>query len=260
MNLLFFGSSSRQLFGAYHTPPPTVIGRGAAVVCPSWGSEYQASHRILRRLAARLSETGFHVLRFDYHGTGDSAGQRDEGDLATWSEDASTAVDELRDMSGCPTVVAIGIRLGAAIGWRLAATRPDVRTVVMWDPVVNGRDYVRGFIAAQAETERWFLTPRPSRSATDELDLLGFPLTATMRSSIEAIEPSHYRQAATADVALFYSEMPTDVERLHQVLKASGTSFHAETVPGQPAWRETRTVVNGGAPFAMVERIVERLQ
>ena len=80
MNLLFFGSSARQLFGAYHTPPSTVAERGGAVLCPSWGSEYQASHRILRRLATRLSESGYHVLRFDYYGTGDSAGGRDEGD------------------------------------------------------------------------------------------------------------------------------------------------------------------------------------
>ena len=35
-------------------------------------------------------------------------------------------------MSGCRTVISIGIRLGAVISWRLALTHPDVSAVVMW--------------------------------------------------------------------------------------------------------------------------------
>ena len=159
MNLLFFGSTSRPLFGAYHTPPASVAGRGAALLCPPWGQEYLVSHRIFRRLAVRLSESGYHVLRFDYFGTGDSAGEREDGDLGSWQEDAAAAVEELRDMSGFPTVAAFGIRLGAVVAWRLASERLDVNTAVLWDPVVNGTEYVRELLAAQAATDRWSVTP-----------------------------------------------------------------------------------------------------
>ena len=89
---------------------------------------------------------GYHVLRFDYYGHGDSAGRRDEGDLESWCADASVAVDELRDMSGCPAVVRVAFVSEPIIGWRLALTRYDVAAVMMWDPVVRGVHYVRELV------------------------------------------------------------------------------------------------------------------
>lgn len=261
MNLLFFGSSGRQLFGAYHTPPVTVPGRGAALLCPPWGQEYLVSHRIFRRLAVRLSESGYHVLRFDYYGTGDSAGDREDGDLTSWQEDAAVALDELRDMSGFASVAVFGIRLGAVVAWRLAMTRKDVHTVVLWDPVVHGKEYVREMIAAQAETDRWSLTPMRRRAAADTVqDLLGFPLTLGMRTTIEAIRPESFAPPATAHVKLFYSDSLPGQDALHDALRATGTPFHAETIRGQTPWREDEGIGAGGLPVLVLERMVEILR
>jgi uncharacterized protein len=261
VNLLFFGSASRQLFGAYHTPPTTVEGRGAALLCPPWGQEYLVSHRILRRLAVRLSESGYHVLRFDYYGTGDSAGAREEGDLDTWQEDAEVALDELRDMSGFATAATFGIRLGAVVAWRLASTRTDVHTTVLWDPVVDGREYVRELEAAQAETDRWSLT-RAQRAvvAGRDQDLLGFPLTVGMRASIEAVGPDMFSQPTKAHVKLFYSDARPTQESLHDALHAEGTPFHSEIIPGQTPWREDESIGAGGLPVLVLERMVEILR
>ena len=147
MTFFFFGSGDRQLFGAYHAAQANGVDRGAAVLCAPWGPEYIASHRILRRLAVMLSEFGYHVLRFDYFGTGDSAGSREDGDLDSWYLDAQSAVDEVRDMSGATSVTVFGIRLGAHIAWRLAQEREDVDAVVMWDPVTDGAAYVEELIS-----------------------------------------------------------------------------------------------------------------
>ena len=261
MNLLFFGDSGRQLFGAYHVPPTGVTTRGGAVLCPPWGPEYLVSHRTLRRLAVLLSESGYHVLRFDYYGTGDSAGTRDEGDLSSWHADASLAVDELRDMSGCATVASFGIRLGAVVGWRLAATRSDVHTVVMWDPIVNGADYVKSMVAAQLDIDRWSVSPRrPPASSDGVLDVLGFPLTPSMRQSIEAVGPAEFRQPTGAKVKLFYSDVLPGRDCLHGALDDAGTGYDAATMPGQTPWREDDAVGAGGLPFLVLERMVESLR
>ena len=226
MNLFFFGSSDRQLFGAYHSPPPTVRGRGAALLCPPWGPEYLVSHRIFRRLAVRLSESGYHVLRFDYHGTGDSAGEREDGDLSCWLQDAQTALVELRDMSGFSTVATFGIRLGAIIAWRLAATRSDVHTTVLWDPVVDGPGYIRELHAAQNETDRWLLTPiQRKRSPEGTEDLLGFPLTVEMRRSIECIQGNVFEAPTKAHVQLFYSDSLPGWTELHHCASFGGHSI-----------------------------------
>jgi uncharacterized protein len=261
VNLSFFGESGRQLFGAYHAPPPTVAGRGAALLCPPWGQEYLVSHRIYRRLAVRLSESGYHVLRFDYFGTGDSAGTREDGDLTTWYDDAVIALDELRDMSGFQSVATFGIRLGAVVAWQLATSRSDVHTTVLWDPVVHGRDYVRELMAAQMESDRWSLTPvRRELTVERAQDLLGFPLTPVMRRTIEAIGPDHFTRPTKGHVKLFYSDALPGQDELHSALRSAGTPYHAETIRGQTPWREDEAIGAGGLPVLVLERMVEILR
>ena len=261
MNLLFFGRTGRQLFGAYHAPTPGVAVRGAAVLCPPWGPEYLVTHRILRRLAMRLNESGYHVLRFDYYGTGDSAGEREDGDLSSWYDDATLAVDELRDMSGCATVASFGIRLGAVIAWRLAAMRADVHATVLWDPVVRGEGYLRELVAAQLESDRWSLSRKRWRPSPDRaIDLLGFPLTPSMRQSIEGVSPAEFRRPTQAQVKLFYSDTLPVHEELHAALRSGKSSFDVETLPGQTPWRADETIGSGGLPFLVLRRMVESLQ
>jgi len=261
MNLLFFGDSSRQLFGAYHPPSASgVPARGAALLCPPWGPEYFISHRILRRLASRLSDSGYHVLRFDYFGTGDSAGEREDGDLTSWYEDASLAVDELKDMSGFETVAVIGIRLGAVIGWRLARQRDDVTSVLMWDPVVDGTQYVRELRETQLEIDRWSLSwPRPRKSGNRILDLIGYPLTPSMCASIEAVQTAEFAQATKASITVFQADSSPDRLPISRALRAASGRVHIEPVRGQMSWLESDAFAAGGLPFATIEKMVEFL-
>jgi pimeloyl-ACP methyl ester carboxylesterase len=221
------------------------------------------AHRVLRRLAERLSESGYHVLRFDYYGTGDSAGAREEGDLASWGDDASLAVNELRDMSGFPTVAAFGVRLGAVVGWRLAQARDDVHTVVLWDPVVDGAGYVQELVSAQAESDRWSLSPAPRRRRAwrdQPLHALGFPLATPMRQSIEAVRPeAEFARPARARVHLFYSTALPEPDPMRAALERAGTSFRTEVMPGQSPWREDETIGTTGLPLLAFDRMVEVL-
>ena len=262
MTCFFFGSAERHLFGAYHASRTNVPERGAAVLCPPWGPEYIASHRILRRLALMLAERGYHVLRFDYFGTGDSAGSREDGDMNTWFADASAAIDELRDMSGASTVTVFGIRLGANIAWRLALGRSDVTTVVMWDPVADGPGYVRELVGAQLEIDRWSLATDEHRAPIDlarleTIDLLGFPLTTAMRTSIETITVDSYRQKTSASVFVFLSNPSPDEAVLREALESADTTVMTETMAGQTPWRDDDAGVAGQLPFPLLERMVE---
>ncbi len=261
MNLLFFGSTGRQLFGAYHVPPASVAGRGAALLCPPWGSEYLVSHRIFRRLAVRLSESGYHVLRFDYFGTGDSAGASVDGDLDTWQADAEVALQELRDMSGFSSVATFGIRLGAVVAWRLATTQRDIHTAVLWDPITSGGEYVRELEAAQSDIDGWSLMPvRSNVSAGQDRTLLGFPLTSRMRASMEAVGPDTFSKPTKAQVKIFFSDAGPGQDALYDALHAAGTPFHSEIIPGQTPWRDDEAIGAGGLPVRVLERMVEILR
>jgi pimeloyl-ACP methyl ester carboxylesterase len=255
MTLLFFGDAGRQLFGAYHPPAGQVAVRGAAVLCAPWGPEYFVSHRTFRRLAIRLSEVGYHVLRFDYYGTGDSAGERDEGDLASWQADAALAVEELKDISQESRIALFGVRLGAVVAWRLAREREDVRSVVMWDPVFSGSGYLKELAATQSEVDRWSLSPPRRGSGRVSEELLGTPLSPAMRNSIQSVTPDEFRGTTAARVSIFFSDEQQGTE-LHHALRAAGTPFHTETMFGQTPWRED-TLLHGQVPSAVIERMVE---
>src|SRR5271154_7362651 len=112
---LFFGSTQRRLFGVYE--PAAQRGRVARAVllCNSWGSEYVNAHRAMRFLARRLCAAGFDTFRFDYFGSGDSGGETTEAELDGWKNDIVIAAQELKDMSGAPRMVLIGLRLGATL-------------------------------------------------------------------------------------------------------------------------------------------------
>ena len=66
-----FGPDGQQRLGIYHAPRASVAGEGGVVLCAPIGQEYMRTHRPLRQLALALADAGLHVLRFDYHGTGD---------------------------------------------------------------------------------------------------------------------------------------------------------------------------------------------
>jgi pimeloyl-ACP methyl ester carboxylesterase len=137
VNPLYLGTQERRLFAVYE--PAAVKDRPAraAVLCHPWGSEYVYAHRSMRQLAVKLSARGFHTLRFDYFGTGDSGGEDAEADPAAAVADIESAAEGLQDMLGVARVALIGLRLGATLAARAAMRRKgNVDALVLWDPIL----------------------------------------------------------------------------------------------------------------------------
>ena len=116
---LYFGTSSARLFGVYHPAESAQHRSCGVVICPPFGHEYIRAHRLLRQLAVQLSRDGFHVLRFDYLGCGDSSGDPQTARPRSGRADIATAIDELRDTSEVRRVCLVGLRLGATLAARL---------------------------------------------------------------------------------------------------------------------------------------------
>ena len=98
---IYFDSQGQPLFGWVHRPEQACQRLPGVVICPPLGHEQIHSHRSLRHLADALAHAGFAVLRFDYHGTGDSAGMLEEADRhATWLANIRSAAQWLRSELG----------------------------------------------------------------------------------------------------------------------------------------------------------------
>jgi len=139
---VWFGPAGRPLYG-WVSMPAGGLARGGAVLCPPMGEEGRSAHRTFRRLAESLADQGIVALRFDYDGTGDSAGLQDDPDrVASWLASVEAARQHLLDL-GAPDVSAVGMRLGATLAGCQAAASTPFRSLVLWDPCLSGRTFLR---------------------------------------------------------------------------------------------------------------------
>ena len=142
MEPLYFGSSQRPLYGVYHPAEGSEFRNEAIVFCCPFGQEYMRSHRAYRQLAHSLAKAGFHILRFDYSGTGDSSGDMEDFTALDWLEDIEQAINEIKDMTGTVNISLIGLRLGGLLAGMLSS-RQKIHRLVLWDSINSGVDYIK---------------------------------------------------------------------------------------------------------------------
>lgn len=139
---VWFGPAARPLFGWFHAPPMQ-RARGGVVICPPFIREHLQAHYTLRLLAEALESRGLAVLRLDYDGMGDSAGDgRDPARVASWLASVRRGIDLLAT-AGIRDISLVGMRIGATLAAHAAADRGAVHQLVLWDPCVSGRGYLR---------------------------------------------------------------------------------------------------------------------
>src|SRR5688572_17337805 len=96
---LFFGPDERPLFGWLHLPAAGL--KGALVVCNPFGYEAIYAHRSIRHFAETAAKCGFVTLRFDYEGTGDSAGSNAAPlRFEAWQQSVHSAIETVKAHSG----------------------------------------------------------------------------------------------------------------------------------------------------------------
>jgi pimeloyl-ACP methyl ester carboxylesterase len=182
----FHFGPDRRLFGIYQ-PPQGAAKSAGVVLCQPLGHEYVRTHRAFRNLAQQLARAGFPVVRFDYFGSGDSAGDGADVRLQDCTADLAAAIDELKRRARVGQVTLVGLRLGAAIGALTAAARRDVRAIVLWDPVVSGAAYMQQLVQLN---EAWLAGRGNGPEVADERRrswLVGCPMSDAMRGDIERV-------------------------------------------------------------------------
>jgi len=113
--------------------------RGAAVLCHPHPLHGGTMHtKAVFRAAQALSETGFHVLRFNFRGVGTSTGSYEEG--VGEQDDVRAALDWLEEEYPELPLLVGGFSFGSFVGLRVGAEENRVKAllglgvpVTMWD-------------------------------------------------------------------------------------------------------------------------------
>jgi pimeloyl-ACP methyl ester carboxylesterase len=260
MNPFYFGPSDRALFGVYHAPASQPARNRAVVLCNPFGDEAIKAHRAFLQLANRLASERFHVLRFDYFATGDSAGESEQGTVEQWRADIGTAADEIRDASGVAKVSFVGLRFGATLALQAAAGRRDLDRVTLWDPIVRGADYVADlrrinesylrseFGGRELPAER--LAPRTGE------EVMGFPLPAVVRKAMQAIDLCALEPGAVKRVALVTSTRAEQYTALATRLGERGVAVQREHAPVGINWNSDEAMNTSLVPAEAIDAIV----
>jgi alpha-beta hydrolase superfamily lysophospholipase len=145
---IYFEGTKGTLFGHWHLPPLGEVRGAVVVLVGPLAHEYMYSYRSVRYLGDRLAAAGFHVLRYEHLGTGNSADYSGSAGLvAAWRDDVRIAVACARRWSGSSHATVVGLRAGGTLALAAAQSGVLAQSLVLWCASASGRSFAREFRA-----------------------------------------------------------------------------------------------------------------
>jgi uncharacterized protein len=253
-----FGSGG-ELFGVYHSPQTTADRDVGVVLCAPIGREYLKTHRALRQLALRVARAGFHALRFDYRGCGDSAGEPVGFGLQEWADDVAAAADELKDRSGVGKIAFVGLRLGATLAVLAAGRRRDVEGLVLWEPILDGPAYVTEMAELDRAWWRDLEVPVEPPDADGTIGTMGFPTGTRLRDTLRSLDLVPPRRPARRALLLRGRQGARDAEFAER-LRSLGVATEQVPTPLAPIWLDDDEMNHALIPAATIHSAVTWLE
>lgn len=258
-----FGSEERYLLGTLHHTPRLRRRSAAVLMCNPMGEEASRAHRLYRVLAMQLDRAGYAAQRFDYFGTGDSAGDSKDFDVTASRTDIEVAAAELTRLSGVNRLVLVGLRLGATLA-ALACEPLCPRHLVMWDPVVDGSDYLRELAAAHRTYMKsemgelgWRDRLRVDVNGVPD-EALGTAITPLLAAGIASIDLAKSFPRAE-HVTVISTRETAGMAKLRDRWSGLPGLFWLD-MPASVAWNSDAALNNATVPIDIVQSIVARIE
>lgn len=207
------------------------------------------SHYAFRLLAAQLVREGFAVLRFDWSGTGDSAGDSNSVSFQQWRDDLQTAVQELKDVSNARRISVVGFRLGATIAASTPFRQP-LENLVLWEPVIDGQTYLEEMRTRVRRRFGDLLEPPSWWREGCSHELLGHAISPAHHSEIEALQLARQAVSAARRVSVITHKMAAQQQVLIEALRGRGVQAALEEVEDAGAQVSDRVMIVAGATIA----------
>lgn len=259
----FFQSGGRKLFAYYHAPFRHSLSKvrsgqnPAVLLCYPMGQEYMRVFRCFKLLANRLVDSGCDVLRFDYFGSGDSEGAEKECSINSWLKNLSDAIGQLKQQANVEQVSILGLRLGANLAIAVSRDRPDIKRVISWDPIQNGRQSLHNLrIMNQqmlSDPDR-FCRKRSSSDCTAH-ELIGFDYSPQLLSQIETILPDQINKDQGFDHQIVYSNS----RQKNGYCNSQAGIVNCQTFNSSISWSDMSQIETSIAPQNIMNHIILEL-
>jgi len=187
-------SADSKLFGAWHVPGGPA--RGGVVMCAPFGEEAKSVYRTFYETADLLASRGWHALRFDYFGTGNSLGSFEEFTPTQARHDIRAAVIFLRGQ-GVEKIGLLGLGLGGSLAFAHAAEE-HADFLVLWQPCLNGEEFYR--LNIKRQLVRQMLTHGKATGAATRGDVVDLDGYAIRKSTVEELRKLNLLNLCPANI------------------------------------------------------------
>lgn len=150
---LYFQNGLYNLFGVLYEPEGQANGTGF-VFCAPFAEEMLWTQRVFVNFARELAHQGYYVLRFDIMGHGDSDGDFEDVTVDTWLSDIRCALKTLEEKK--PFIECfglLGLRLGGTLAAIIAEEIRNVKSLILWEPVIEGSKYMKEVFLSNLTTQ-----------------------------------------------------------------------------------------------------------
>lgn len=238
------GHGSLFCLHLYPTDAPPV---GGILYLHPFAEEMHKSRRMVALQARRFAAQGYHVLQLDLTGCGDSSGDFADASWQTWLDDARLAHAWLADRTAAP-VSLWGLRTGASLAVALSRELPGIRQLTLWQPVVNGDQYLNQFLRIRMASEMLDAgqghndtkTLRARLEAGEPIEVGGYLLSPALAGDLARLKLSALPPPCPVnwlELGAAAGDQPSPAsQRVVEAWRDHGVTVHTRTLAGEPFW------------------------
>jgi len=236
--IFYFGRPRRALLGLRHPPPVGERVHGAVLVCAPLLQEGIRCQRALWSLAETLAAAGVEVMRFDWFGSGDSAGESAGIVMPGLVDDIASAEIFMASPASSPRPRLFGLRSAALPLLAHASQCGEPVDIVLWAPALDGHALVAAWREQhrrQLHTAGRFLS---TQVASDDDELLGFVLDRSLLDDLGGLQGRDLLLPAGSRLTLVqWPASPIDAAFV-AAQRAAGVAVEHVELDGadEPAW------------------------
>ena len=225
--LISFENQGQRLFGMTHSPD-TDKRAPAVLMCHGFTGDRVESHFIFVKMARRLADAGFFVMRFDFRGSGESEGDFSDMTIPAEIDDARVALAWLRGQPEVDPkrVSLLGLSMGGAIATSLAGEDEDIAGLILWSALAQPSMLVSQSVTTADKT------PSPLGVQKDgNFDMGGNLVGKAFKETAGEVQPLKSIQKYAGEVLILHGTRdevvpPSEAERYFEAAGEERASLH----------------------------------
>lgn len=245
----FIEGGKGPLFAMHHEPVKRNQQNECIIVLPAFAEEMNRCRYMQTMLAQALTEQGIGLLAVDPYGTGDSGGEFSDADWEGWINDSITAANYSTQL-GYQHISLLGIRLGALLAMAVMPSISNLKQLLLWQPVTNGKAALTQFLrlkiaAAMARGDDSMTTAQlvEDLNQGNNIQIAGYNVSPSLFNGIQQAHLDNHLNTIPLPVDWFSvltsanKKAPRSELKSIETLQKTGSEITHHTIVGPAFWQ-----------------------